>query len=112
MSKVANPGTWRHRSNTIRISRIGNGLCKEAPAVSRRGYNRTIRSPHARLRKNKSRTESQEQRAMEMKRLTGGSLRAAGYEARNQKLVVGLTARTFEYSCLTSEGCRTFSGAS
>jgi len=32
---------------------------------------------------------------MEMKRLSGGSLRAAGYDAREQKLVVELTAGTF-----------------
>ena len=34
---------------------------------------------------------------MEMKRLSGGSLRAAGYDAREQLLVVELTAGTFQY---------------
>ena len=49
---------------------------------------------------------------MEMKRLNGGSLRAAGYDARDQKLVVELTAGTFEYSGVTPEMWRRFSGAS
>ena len=49
---------------------------------------------------------------MDMKRMTGGSLRAAGYDERNRKLVVELTAGTFEYSGVTPEVWRRFSGAS
>ena len=49
---------------------------------------------------------------MEMKRLNGGSLRSAGYDARDQKLVVELTAGTFEYTGVTPEMWRRFSGAS
>jgi hypothetical protein len=49
---------------------------------------------------------------MEMKRLSGGSLRAAGYDAREQKLVVELTAGTFEYQGVTPEVWRRFSTAS
>ena len=49
---------------------------------------------------------------MEMKRLSGGSLRAAGYDAREQKLVVELTAGTFEYRGVTPEVWRRFSTAS
>jgi hypothetical protein len=53
-----------------------------------------------------------EKLAMEMKRLNGGSLRAAGYDASNQKLVVELTAGTFEYTGVTPEVWRRFAGAS
>ena len=49
---------------------------------------------------------------MEMKRLNGGSLRAAGYDERNQKLVVELTAGTFEYTGVTPEMWRRFAGSS
>jgi hypothetical protein len=49
---------------------------------------------------------------MEMKRLSGGSLRAAGYDDRNRKLVVELAAGTFEYSDVTPEVWRRFSTAS
>jgi hypothetical protein len=49
---------------------------------------------------------------MEMKRLTGGSLRAAGYDERSRTLVVELTAGTFEYAGVTPEVWRRFSGAS
>ncbi len=49
---------------------------------------------------------------MEMKRLSGGSLRAAGYDERNRRLVVELTAGTFEYSGVTAEVWRRFSTAS
>jgi len=49
---------------------------------------------------------------MEMQRMNGGSLRAAGYDARAQKLVVELTAGTFEYTGVTPEMWRRFSGAS
>jgi hypothetical protein len=49
---------------------------------------------------------------MEMKRLSGGSLRAAGYDERSQKLVVELTAGTYEFAGVTPEGWRRFAGAS
>ena len=49
---------------------------------------------------------------MEMKRLSGGSLRAAGYDAREQRLVVELTAGTFQYSGVSPEIWRLFSTAS
>jgi len=49
---------------------------------------------------------------MEMKRLNGGSLRAAGYDERGQKLVVELTAGTYEFTGVTPEMWRRFSGAS
>lgn len=49
---------------------------------------------------------------MEMKRLSGGSLRAAGYDERNRKLVVELTAGTFEYGGVTAEVWRRFATAS
>jgi hypothetical protein len=49
---------------------------------------------------------------MEMKRMSGGSLRAAGYDARERKLVVELTAGTFEYSGVSAEVWRRFSTAS
>jgi hypothetical protein len=43
---------------------------------------------------------------MEMKRLTGGNLRAAGHDERRRVLVVELTAGTFEYSGVTAETYR------
>jgi hypothetical protein len=49
---------------------------------------------------------------MEMKRLSGGSLRAAGYDAREQLLVVELTAGTFQYAGVSPEIWRRFSTAS
>jgi len=49
---------------------------------------------------------------MEMKKLNGGSLRAAGYDAHGQTLVVELAAGTFEYTGVTPEMWRRFSGAS
>lgn len=49
---------------------------------------------------------------MEMKRLTGGSLRAAGYNEREQLLVVELTAGTFQYTGVSPEIWRRFSTAS
>jgi len=49
---------------------------------------------------------------MEMKRLSGGNLRAAGYDERNRKLVVELTSGTFEYAGVTSDLWRRFSSAS
>jgi hypothetical protein len=54
----------------------------------------------------------EERKAMEMKRLSGGNLRAAGYDERERKLVVELTAGTFEYAGVTPEVWRRFSGAS
>jgi hypothetical protein len=50
--------------------------------------------------------------AMEMKRMNGGSLRAAGYDERARKLVVELTAGTFEYTGVPGEVWRRFSTAS
>jgi len=49
---------------------------------------------------------------MEMKRLSGGSLRAAGYNEREQLLVVELTAGTFQYTGVSPEIWRRFSTAS
>jgi hypothetical protein len=49
---------------------------------------------------------------MEMKRMSGGSLRGAGYDERNRKLVVELTSGTFEYAGVTAEVWRRFSTAS
>jgi len=52
------------------------------------------------------------EQAMEMKKMNGGSLRAAGYDERARKLVVELTAGTFEYTGVPSEVWRRFSTAS
>jgi hypothetical protein len=49
---------------------------------------------------------------MEMKRLSGGNLRAAGYDERRSTLVVELTAGTFEYAGVTADTWRRFIGAS
>jgi hypothetical protein len=49
---------------------------------------------------------------MQMKRLTGGSLRAAGYDERERLLVVELTAGTFQYTGVSPEIWRRFSTAS
>jgi hypothetical protein len=49
---------------------------------------------------------------MEMKRLAGGSLRAAGYDERNRVLVVELTAGTFQYAGVSAEMWRRFATAS
>jgi hypothetical protein len=49
---------------------------------------------------------------MEMKRMSGGSLRAAGYDERARKLVVELTSGTFEYTGVPGEVWRRFSTAS
>ena len=49
---------------------------------------------------------------MEMKRLSGGNLRAAGYDDKNRRLVVELTAGTFEYSGVTADTWRRFASAS
>jgi KTSC domain len=50
--------------------------------------------------------------AMEMKRLTGGNLRSAGYDDKNRVLVVELSSGTFQYSGVTAETWRRFAGAS
>jgi len=49
---------------------------------------------------------------MEMKRMSGGSLRAAGYDERARLLVVELTAGTFQYAGVSPEVWRRFSAAS
>ena len=49
---------------------------------------------------------------MEMKRLTGGNLRAAGHDERRRVLVVELTSGTFEYSGVTAETWRRMASAS
>jgi len=43
---------------------------------------------------------------MEMKRLSGGNLRAAGHDDRRRVLVVELTSGTFEYSGVSAETFR------
>jgi hypothetical protein len=49
---------------------------------------------------------------MDMQHLTGGSLRAAGYDERARKLVIELTSGTYEYLGVPSEVWRRFAGAS
>jgi len=49
---------------------------------------------------------------MEMKRMHGGSLRAAGYDAARRTLVVELTAGTFEYAGVSPETWRLLANAS
>jgi hypothetical protein len=49
---------------------------------------------------------------MEMKRLSGGNLRAAGHDDRRRVLVVELTSGTFEYSGVTAETWRRMASAS
>jgi len=49
---------------------------------------------------------------MEMKRLSGGNLRAAGYDDRRRTLVVELTAGTFEYTGVSAETARRMLSAS
>lgn len=49
---------------------------------------------------------------MEMKRMSGGSLRAAGYDPHEKTLVVELTAGTFSYAGVSPEMWRRFSTAS
>jgi hypothetical protein len=49
---------------------------------------------------------------MEMKKMSGGSLRAAGYDEKGRKLVVELTAGTFEYAGVTPEMWRRLSSSS
>jgi len=47
-----------------------------------------------------------------MKRLSGGNLRAAGYDERNHLLRVELTSGTFEYFGVALDTWRRFAGAS
>ena len=47
-----------------------------------------------------------------MKRLSGGNLRAAGYDERNRLLRVELTSGIFEYSGVALDTWRSFAGAS
>jgi len=49
---------------------------------------------------------------MDMKRLSGGNLRAAGYDDQNRKLVVELTSGTFEFAGVSPDVWRRFSSAS
>ncbi|MCC6195080.1 MAG: KTSC domain-containing protein [Burkholderiales bacterium] len=49
---------------------------------------------------------------MQMKRMSGGSLRAAGYDEREKTLVVELTAGTFQYAGVSAEVWRRFATAS
>jgi hypothetical protein len=49
---------------------------------------------------------------MEMKRMTGGNLRAAGYDAARRALVVELTSGTWEYAGVSAETWRLLSTAS
>jgi hypothetical protein len=44
--------------------------------------------------------------------MTGGSLRSAGYDERERRLVVELTAGTFEYTGVSPEVWRRFSTSS
>jgi hypothetical protein len=47
-----------------------------------------------------------------MKRMSGGNLRAAGYDAATKTLVVELSAGTFSYSGVSGDTWRRFAGAS
>ena len=49
---------------------------------------------------------------MDMQRLSGGNLRAAGYDAGKRLLVVELNSGTFQYSGVTAETWRRFASAS
>jgi hypothetical protein len=49
---------------------------------------------------------------MEMKKMSGGSLRAAGYDDRTRTLRVELTAGTFEYAGVSPEVWRRLSTSS
>lgn len=46
---------------------------------------------------------------MEMKRMTGGNLRAAGYDPARRALVVELNSGTWEYAGVTAETWRRLS---
>jgi len=47
-----------------------------------------------------------------MKKLTGGNLRAAGYDPARRALVVELTSGTFEYTGVSADAFRRFMSAS
>lgn len=49
---------------------------------------------------------------MEMKRLTGGNLRAAGYDDRARMLVVELTSGTFQFTGVSADVWRRLTSAS
>ncbi len=49
---------------------------------------------------------------MDMKKLNGGSLRAAGYDERARLLVVELTSGSFQYSGVSPDVWRRFAAAS
>ena len=49
---------------------------------------------------------------MEMKRLTGGNLRAVGYDAARRALIVELVAGTFEYGGVSADMHRRLLAAS
>jgi len=49
---------------------------------------------------------------MEMKRLTGGNLRGAGYDAARRALVVELASGTFEYAGVSADTFRRLVSAS
>jgi hypothetical protein len=49
---------------------------------------------------------------MEMKRMSGGNLRAAGYDAVSRTLRVELNAGTFEYAGVSADTWRRFASAS
>src|SRR5215472_13679398 len=51
-------------------------------------------------------------RPMEMKRLSGGNLRAVGYDATRRTLVVELTSGTFEYGGVSADTFRRLTSAS
>jgi hypothetical protein len=59
-----------------------------------------------------TRRDETEPRTMDMKRMSGGNLRAAGYDERERRLVVELTSGTYEYTGVPSEVWRRFSTAS
>ncbi len=49
---------------------------------------------------------------MEMKRMSGGHLRAIGYDSARRVLVAELTSGTFEYGGVSAETYRRLAGAS
>jgi hypothetical protein len=49
---------------------------------------------------------------MEMRKVTGGNLRAVGYDERRRTLVVELTSGTFEYGGVSGDTYRRMVGAS
>ncbi len=49
---------------------------------------------------------------MEMKRLSGGNLRAAGYDPSRRTLTVELSSGTFEYQGISADLWRRFGAAS